>query len=233
MITIRPAEQRGHFNHGWLDTYHSFSFSSYYDPEHMGFRSLRVINDDTIEAESGFGTHGHRDMEIITYMLEGELAHRDSTGGGGSLIPGDVQHMTAGRGVSHSEYNESKERTRLLQIWIVPEKNGLQPSYAQTHFTEEKRLNQLRLIAAPNSEDGALSIHQDVKVYAGILEPGKKVEHKVAAGRHAWVQVANGLLAINGKTLKKGDGASLSDEDSLEFAAQGEGRAEFIFFDLA
>ena len=233
MITIRRAQERGHFDHGWLDTYHTFSFADYFDPEFMGFRSLRVINDDTVAGQQGFGTHGHADMEIISYVVSGELTHKDSTGAGGVLYPGDVQHMTAGTGVRHSEFNDSNSPTRFLQIWILPEKRGLTPSYEQTYFKEEERTNALRLIAAKDQQDGALKINQDVKLYASLLEPGRSVSFDVAKGRYGWIQVANGSLTVNGKELKKGDGAAISEESKLEITSTGDATAEFLLFDLA
>ena len=233
MITIRRAQERGHFDHGWLDTYHTFSFADYYDPEFMGFRSLRVINDDTVAGQQGVGIHGHADMEIISYVVSGELTHKDSTGAGGVLYPGDVQHMTAGTGVRHSEFNDSNSPTRFLQIWILPEKRGLTPSYEQTYFKEEERTNALRLIAAKDQQDGALKINQDVKLYASLLEPGKSVSVDVAKGRYGWIQVANGSLTVNGKELKKGDGAAIAEESELEITSAGDAAAEFLLFDLA
>lgn len=233
MITIRRAQERGHFDHGWLDTYHTFSFADYFDPEFMGFRSLRVINDDTVAGQQGFGTHGHADMEIISYVVSGELTHKDSTGAGGVLYPGDVQHMTAGTGVRHSEFNDSNSPTRFLQIWILPEKRGLTPSYEQTYFKEEERTNALRLIAAKDQQDGALKINQDVKLYASLLEPGKSVSFDVAKGRYGWIQVANGSLTVNGKELKKGDGAAIAEESKIEIISTGDATAEFLLFDLA
>jgi quercetin 2,3-dioxygenase len=233
MITIRKADERGHFNHGWLDTYHTFSFGSYHDPESMGFRSLRVINDDIIAGQEGFGTHGHADMEIITYVLDGELAHKDSTGGGGVLYPGDVQHMTAGSGVRHSEFNNSKSPSRLLQIWIIPEKRGLEPSYEQTYYPEEERTNRLRLVAAGDPKDGALKVHQDIKLFATLLDPGKGVSYELDKKRYAWIQVAKGSLTVNGQTLRTGDGAAISNESKLEIQGAGAEKAEFLLFDLA
>src|SRR3569832_1056931 len=194
MITIRKAEERGHFDHGWLNTYHTFSFASYHDPEHMGFRSLRVINDDTVAGQQGFGTHGHADMEIISYVLDGELAHKDTIGQGGILIPGDVQHMSAGSGVRHSEFNNSKSATRFIQIWIIPEKRGLEPGYEQTYFPEEERTNTLRLIAARDPKNGALKINQDVSLFASLLESGKSVSYDLDQNRYGWIQVAKGSV---------------------------------------
>jgi quercetin 2,3-dioxygenase len=233
MITLRQAQARGHFNHGWLDTWHSFSFADYHDPANMGFRDLRVINDDRIAAGMGFGTHGHRDMEIVTYVLEGELAHRDSTGGGSVLRPGDVQRMSAGTGVRHSEFNGSKEKpVHLLQIWILPAEQGIDPSYEEKHFDEAARANRLALVASPDAREGSLIIHQDVAVYASILDPGKKLEANLAPDRHGWLQVARGSLTLNGKALGEGDGASISEEPQLRIEGTGAGPAEFLFFDL-
>jgi redox-sensitive bicupin YhaK (pirin superfamily) len=235
MITLRPARERGHANLGWLDTWHTFSFDTYRDRNHMGFRALRVINDDVVQARSGFGTHGHRDMEIITYVLEGELTHKDSSGGGGVLRPGDVQYMNAGTGIQHSEYNHADERVRLLQIWLIPERRGLTPGYWQTNFSEAQRRNQLRLIAARADDaqhDGALTIDQHSRVYASILDAGKTVSHDLPEGRHAWVQVARGSVTLNGQRLNEGDGAAVSKEARLEIVG-GEDGGEFLLFDLA
>jgi len=234
MITVRPAQARGHFNHGWLDTWHSFSFADYHDPAHMGFRDLRVINDDRIAAGMGFGTHGHRDMEIVTYVLEGELAHRDSTGGGSVLRPGDVQRMSAGTGVRHSEFNGSKEKpAHILQIWLLPAEQGLVPSYEEKHFSEAERLNRLRLLASPGAREGSLAIHQDAAVYASLLEPGNKVEATLLADRHGWLQVARGSVMLNGVALGEGDGAAISGESRLDIEGTGGARAEFLLFDLS
>jgi quercetin 2,3-dioxygenase len=233
MITIRKAEERGHFDHGWLNTYHTFSFASYYDPEQMGFRSLRVINDDTVAGQQGFGTHGHADMEIISYVLDGELAHKDTIGKGGTLIPGDVQHMSAGSGVRHSEFNDSKSPTRFIQIWIIPEKRGIMPGYEQTYFPEEERTNNLRLIAARDPKDGALKINQDVSLYASLLESGKTVSYDLDQNRYGWIQVAKGSITLNGKELKAGDGAAIEKESKLDIAGTSTERAEFLLFDLA
>lgn len=232
MITIRPSYERGHANHGWLDTYHTFSFASYFDPENMGFRALRVINDDRVAARMGFGSHPHRDMEIITYMLDGELTHKDSIGEGGVLRAGDVQHMSAGTGVVHSEFNRSDKELHLLQIWILPEKEGLKPVYDQKNFPAEEKLNALRLIAAGDAKDGALKIHQDVNLYASLLEEGKSVTHTLRPGRHAWVQVAKGFVTVNGNELRPGDGAAISEESTLTFVGTSGDAAEFLLFDL-
>jgi redox-sensitive bicupin YhaK (pirin superfamily) len=236
MITVRPARERGHNNLGWLDTWHSFSFDTYYDPNHMGFRALRVINDDVVEAQSGFGTHGHRDMEIITYMLEGEVTHKDSSGGGGVLRPGDVQYMNAGTGIQHSEYNRSNERVRLLQIWLLPERRGLTPGYWQKNFSVAERRNQLRLIAARSDDaarNGALAIDQHTRVYASILDQGNQLNYELASGRHAWLQLARGSVTLNGQSLTEGDGAAVSGETELKITAGADGEAEFLLFDLA
>jgi len=217
MITVRPAAERGHFNHGWLDTYHTFSFSDYHDARHMGFRALRVINDDRVAAGEGFSPHSHRDMEIITYMVDGQLEHRDNMGNGAVLKPGDVQHMTAGTGVVHSEFNHSQETPlRLLQIWIFPEKKGLVPGYQDRHFDPRERVDRLRLVASTDGRDGSLIINQDVDLYDAALTHGTEVQHSLGAGRHAWLQVVNGELALNGEALKAGDGVAISDETALK-----------------
>jgi redox-sensitive bicupin YhaK (pirin superfamily) len=229
MITIRKAEARGHFDHGWLDTYHTFSFADYYDPDFMGFRALRVINDDRVAAGRGFGTHGHRDMEIVTYVIEGALAHRDSMGSGSIIHPGEVQRMSAGTGVMHSEMNASlEEAVRLLQIWILPERRGITPGYEQKQFSEEERRGKLRLVAAHDAREGAVKIHQDVSLYASLLN-GESLTHEFAPNRHGWLQVARGKVEINGQQLKQGDGAAISDERSVTI---GGSDAEILFFDL-
>ena len=230
MITIRKADERGHFDHGWLDTYHTFSFADYYDPKNMGFRSLRVINDDRVEPGRGFGTHGHRDMEIITYVLEGELAHRDSMGSNGIIKPGEVQRMSAGTGVRHSEMNGSHDKpVHLLQIWILPEREGITPSYEQKAFSAEERSGKLRLVASRGGDDGSVTIHQDVKLYATLLDGGAAVTHSFADGRHGWVHVARGEATLNGQPLHAGDGAAISDERSITLTGDG---AEVLLFDL-
>lgn len=231
MISVRPANQRGHFDHGWLDTYHTFSFADYYDPRNMGFRSLRVINEDRVAGGRGFGTHPHRDMEIITYVVEGALEHKDSMGNGSAITPGEVQRMSAGTGVAHSEYNSSKsDPVHLLQIWILPEQQGMTPSYEQKRFQPEERRGRLRLIGSRDAREGAVTIHQDVELYASLLEPGEKTAHPLAENRHAWVQVIRGEITLNGKALKAGDGAAVTAETSLEFVAVES--AEFLLFDL-
>lgn len=232
MIRVRKASERGHFNHGWLDTYHSFSFAGYFDEEHMGFRSLRVLNDDIVAPGRGFGTHGHSDMEIITYVLEGALEHKDSTGTGSVLHSGDVQRMTAGRGVQHSEFNPSEKKTlRLLQIWILPGQLGLTPSYEEKTFPSEEKRGGLRLIASPDAQDGSLTIHQDAGVYASILSGGESTDHTFASGRHGWIQMARGTIKLNGVELSHGDGAAVSDETDIRI--EGVDEAEFLLFDLA
>ncbi len=202
MIRIRPHNQRGHFNHGWLDTRHTFSFGAYHDPAHMGFRALRVINEDTVLPDQGFGTHGHANMEILTYVLEGSLAHRDSLGTIRTLGPGEVQRMTAGTGLTHSEFNSSLTLpVHFYQIWLLPRSNGLPPSYDQRHFPESKRLNLLRPIATPNATEGALTIAQNVYVYLATLERGRSVAHSLEPGRHAWLQVLRGAVDLNANAL--------------------------------
>ena len=231
-ITLRPTNERGHANHGWLDTHQTFSFADYYDPAHMGFRDLRVINDDVIKAAAGFPTHGHQDMEIITYMVRGALAHKDSTGSEGVIRRGDVQTMSAGTGVRHSEFNASRdEDARLLQIWIMPQTDGIKPAYAQTSIPENEKRNALRLVAAPNGESGALPIHQDSRIYASLLDKDATVTHELKKGRGAWLQVAEGMLDVNGTVMKSGDGAAIEDVDVISIKAQND--SEFLLFDLA
>jgi quercetin 2,3-dioxygenase len=232
MITIRKSEDRGHFDHGWLDTRHTFSFASYQDPEHMGWSELRVINEDRVQPGEGFGRHGHRDMEIISWVLEGELAHRDSTGGGGVLRPGEVQRMSAGTGVTHSEFNGSSEKPlHFLQIWILPDRPRYEPSYEQKAIPEASRRGRLALIASPDGADGSATIHQDARVYATLLGGDERVGHALAPGRRGWVQVARGRVAVNGRVLEPGDGAALTEEDAIELMAQG-APAEALVFDL-
>src|SRR5947209_5638532 len=207
MITIRPAGERGGGNHGWLKTQHTFSFSDYWDPKWMGFRSLRVINEDWVAPNTGFPTHPHRDMEIITYVLSGKLEHKDSLGTGSTIMPGDGQRMTAGSGIRHSEFNPStSDPVHLLQIWIVPEKGGLTPSYEQKSFPENEKSGRLRLIASPNASEGSVKINQDAKLYVSLLKPGHEVEHEFGAGRYGWLQVARGSVEVNGNALSQGDG---------------------------
>jgi redox-sensitive bicupin YhaK (pirin superfamily) len=232
MITIRPANERGGGDHGWLDTRHTFSFSDYYDPRHMGFRALRVINEDRVAPGRGFGTHGHRDMEILSYVVSGGLAHRDSTGNSEVLRPHEWQRMSAGTGVRHSEMNASKaEPVHFYQIWILPEAESLRPEYEQKLFAPEEKTGRLRLVASHDGREGSLKIHQDVSVYNAILKGGEGVEHRLAAGRHAWLQVVKGAVELNGTRLGAGDGAAVSRETALTITA-GED-AEVILFDLA
>ena len=232
MINIRRGNQRGGGDFGWLNTRHSFSFDTYYDPKHMGFRALRVINEDWVAPGQGFPTHPHRDMEIITYVLEGALEHKDSLGTGSVIRPGDGQRMSAGRGIRHSEANASDTETvHLLQIWIMPDRPGHEPSYQQKTFPESEKRGRLRLIAGPDGKDGSVTIHQDAKLYVSLLAPGQHVEHDLSKGRHAWLQVAKGAVELNGKKLEQGDGAAISDEPKL--AINGTEDAEILLFDLA
>ncbi|HEY6249191.1 MAG TPA: pirin family protein [Candidatus Angelobacter sp.] len=233
MIQIRPAQERGHANLGWLDTYHTFSFSDYYDPKFMGFRSLRVINEDWVKPGHGFPTHPHRDMEIITYVLEGELAHKDSMGTGSVIRPGEVQKMSAGTGIRHSEYNHSKtEPVHLLQIWIVPEKEGIKPMYEQKAIPAEEKQGKLRLLASPKSGNGAVTLYQNVTLYATELQSGQSVEYKMDEGRYAWLQVARGTISLNGKELRAGDGAAVAQEPNLQITGIAD-QSEVLLFDLA
>jgi redox-sensitive bicupin YhaK (pirin superfamily) len=232
MISVRKSSDRGEGRHGWLTTKHSFSFANYWDPEHMGFRSLRVINEDVVAPGKGFGAHQHDNMEIISIVMEGALAHRDSTGGEGVLRPGEVQRMSAGTGVVHSEFNASEsEPVHFFQIWILPERRGIAPGYEQKLFPLDERRGRLRLIAAPGGPEGALAIHQDARVYASGLAAGERVDHPLAANRGAWIQVARGEIEVNGQVLGEGDGAAVEDETALAITARSE--AEFLLFDLA
>ncbi len=232
MIRFRDRMARGHGRIGWLDSRHTFSFGDYRDPEHMGFRTLRVLNEDRVVPGSGFPTHGHRDMEIITYVLAGEVAHKDSLGNGATIRPGDVQRMTAGTGIAHSEFNPSDtEALHLLQIWIVPEQRGLEPSYEQKAFGPLATRNRLRLVAAPNGEGGAVTIHQDARLYVATLATGTTVEHTLEPGRGAWLQVARGIVALNDTEMREGDGAAIEAEPMLRITAETE--AEVLLFDLA
>jgi redox-sensitive bicupin YhaK (pirin superfamily) len=231
MIQIRKSSERGHARHGWLESYHTFSFANYYDPQFVGFRDLLVINEDRVQPGEGFGKHGHRDMEIISYVLEGELEHKDSMGTGSIIRPGDVQRMSAGRGVQHSEFNHSKESfVHFLQIWIKPSATGITPSYEERKFSAEEKKNRLRLVVSPRGDEGSLKIHQDARLYAALLESGASVEHTYAPGRHGWVQVARGEVELNGKSLRAGDGAAISDEKALRL--KGLSAAEVLVFDL-
>ncbi len=232
MITVRKAAERGHFDFGWLDTYHTFSFGDYYDPRFMGFRSLRVINEDRVQPAHGFPTHGHRDMEIITYVLRGGLAHKDSMGNGSVIRPGEVQRMSAGTGVRHSEHNHAQDEiVHLLQIWLMPDKTGSAPGYEQKFFAAEEKRAQLRLIASADGRAGSVTVQQDASIYAALLESGAEVRHELQTGRHAWVQVARGAIELNGQPLAQGDGAAVSDESSLTIT--GSQPAEILLFDLA
>lgn len=231
MIRIRKAAERGHFDRGWLDTYHTFSFDRYYDPDYMGFRSLRVINEDRVQPNHGFPTHSHRDMEIITYILEGELEHRDSMGNGSVIKPGDVQRMTAGMGVAHSEANPSlSNQVHLLQIWILPNQTGLEPSYEQKFFSDDQKRNRLCLVASAEGREGSVTVHQDVSLYACLLSQGGEVVYQPDLGRHIWLQVARGGVDMNEVVLDQGDGVAISDEDVLRI--RGRAPAEILLFDL-
>ncbi len=232
MITLRRAHDRGHANHGWLDSYHTFSFADYYDPREMGFGPLRVINEDRVQAGRGFGTHGHRDMEIITYVLDGALEHKDSLGTGSVIEPGDVQRMSAGTGVLHSEYNHSqRDLVHFLQIWIEPRQRGVQPGYEQKRFSVAQKQGRLRLVASPDGADGSVRIHQDAWVYASVLDGGDVVSYALPAGHKAYVHVARGAVELNGQPLAAGDGAKISGESELRF---GKGQqAELLLFDMA
>ena len=232
MITLRNADERFHTYVGWLDSRHTFSFGGHYDPAHMGFRALRVVNDDRVTPGAGFPTHGHRDMEIVSYVVEGALEHRDSMGNGSVIRPGDVQRMSAGTGVMHSEYNPQADAgTRFLQIWILPERRGEAPSYEQKHFPEAERRGRLRLVASRDGREGSVRVHQDVDLYATLLDAGQRAELDLAPGRHAWVQVVRGEVTLNGQALHEGDGAQVSEE--RELALEASGPAEVLVFDLA
>jgi redox-sensitive bicupin YhaK (pirin superfamily) len=232
MLTVRLSGDRGHFDHGWLDTRHTFSFAEYRDPRHMGFRALRVLNEDRVRPGAGFPTHGHRDMEILSYVLEGELAHRDSLGNGSVIVPGEVQRMTAGTGVTHSEANPSEvDPVHFLQIWILPERQGLAAGYEQRAFPEEERRGRLRLVASRDGAEGSLTVHQDVRVLAGSFSRGEAASHRLGKDRHAWVQVAHGQVRVNGQPLSAGDGAAISGEP--EIRVEGTAGGEVLVLDLA
>lgn len=231
MITLRPANERGHAQHGWLESYHTFSFADYSDPRYMGFRHLRVINEDRVAPGKGFPTHPHRDMEIISYVLDGALEHRDSLGTGSIIRPGDVQRMSAGTGVTHSEFNHShSELVHFLQIWILPERTGLPPSYEQHTFSDEEKRGKLRLVTSRDGRDGSVTIHQDVALYAALFNAGEQAIHQFVPGRHAWVQVARGAVTLNDLALTAGDGAAISDEVCL--VIHGREASEVLLFDL-
>jgi redox-sensitive bicupin YhaK (pirin superfamily) len=232
MIQIRKSTQRGHFDHGWLDTYHTFSFAGYQDPHHMGFRSLRVMNEDTVQPGEGFGTHPHRDMEIVTYVLEGALEHKDSMGNGEVLRPGEFQRMSAGTGITHSEFNPSEdELVHLYQIWLLPKQKGISPSYEQKRFAEEERHNRLRLVASPDAAQQSLRIHQDACIYLATLDANHAIHFELPSDRHAWLQVLRGAVTLNGLALDTSDGAAVSGEPALAVKATSD--AEIMLFDLA
>jgi redox-sensitive bicupin YhaK (pirin superfamily) len=232
MIAIRKSADRGHFNHGWLDTYHTFSFGDYYDPSHNSFRSLRVMNEDTVAPAMGFPMHGHRDMEIVTYVLSGAVQHQDSLGNGGVLRPGEFQHMTAGRGIRHSEFNPSTtEPVHLYQIWLLPREEGLPPRYEQTAFAAAGRENQWQLVASPGGESGSLAIEQDARILLATLGEGQRLAREIEPGRHAWLQVLRGKIELNGTSLSAGDGAAISNESNLAITSPQ--ASELMLFDLA
>lgn len=233
MITLRPSQARGSAYFGWLDSRHTFSFSNYYDPDHMGFADLRVINEDKVSPGQGFSTHGHRDMEIISYVLEGALEHKDSIGTGSVIHPGDVQRMSAGTGIMHSEYNASKtEPVHFLQIWILPEQKGVEPGYEQKNFTEAEKRGQLRLVGSRDGRDGSITIYQDVNLYAAALHESDEVNHTFADGRVAWLQVARGAVQLNDQTLTAGDGAAIANESVITLRGAASD-AEVLLFDMA
>lgn len=232
MIRIRHADARGYFDHGWLQTHHTFSFGDYYDPDHVQFRALRVMNEDRVRPGHGFGEHGHRDMEIVTYVLEGALEHKDSLGNGEVLRPGEFQRMTAGKGIRHSEFNPSKtESVHLYQIWLLPERQGLTPSYEQKTIDAKERENRFRVVASPTAREGSLLIHQDAEIHLATLANGAKVTQALKPGRHAWLQVLRGGVTLNGQDLEVGDGAAISEESSLTVTAREP--SEVMLFDLA
>jgi len=232
MIQIRKSNDRGRANHGWLDSRFSFSFAEYYDPKHVEFRTLRVMNDDHIAGGGGFPTHPHRDMEIVTYVLDGALAHKDSMGNGSTIRPGDVQYMSAGTGVAHSEFNASdKEPVHMYQIWMFPDRNGYKPTYDQKHFAAAEKQGKLRLVVSPDGREGSVKIRQDNELYATVLASGEAVKHTLKPERHAYVQVARGSVTLNGKELETGDGAAISGEKAVELVGRKD--AEVLLFDLA
>ena len=232
MITVRKSNERGHAEHGWLDSFHTFSFADYYDPAHMGFRALRVINEDRVAGGQGFGKHPHRDMEIISYVLEGGLEHKDSMGTGAVIRPDDVQRMSAGTGVIHSEFNASpREPVHFLQIWLMPNRRGIAPSYEQKTFRRQDKAGRLRLVASPDGADGSVTIHTDATMFAGVFDAGQTAEHSLAAGRHAWVHVARGRARVNGTDVTAGDAVALSQERTVRI--EGIDAGELLVFDLA
>ncbi|MBP6218384.1 MAG: pirin family protein [Oligoflexales bacterium] len=232
MITIRKSEDRGHFDHDWLKTYHTFSFSAYRDEAYMGFRTLRVINEDIVLPKQGFGRHSHQDMEIITYPISGELTHQDSMGNGSTVSSGEIQYMSAGTGVKHSEFNHSDKELHLLQIWILPDRRGYTPSYHQQKISEDEKKNRLHLMVSSTGESGSISIHQDVKIFASTLEPEMKIDYKPEQARHIWLQIIRGSLIVNSFSLEAGDGAAVSDESHLDMLG-GKSGVEFLLFDLS
>ena len=232
MNTIRRADERGYADHGWLRTYHTFSFANYYDPAYMGFRSLRVINEDRVQQGMGFPTHPHKDMEIISYVISGALEHEDSVRNGSVILPGDVQRMSAGTGITHSEFNHSsKDPVHFLQIWLDPSVNGITPSYEQKNFPVADKKGVLRLIASSNGEDGSVTIHQDARVYASFLDSGDRINYAISSERHIWVQLISGIVQINGDTLSSGDGIAISNEHQIDITCKE--ATEFLLFDLA
>ncbi|MDJ1182566.1 pirin family protein [Roseofilum casamattae] len=231
-ITVRKAAERGHAHHGWLNSYHTFSFASYYDPNYQGFRHLRVINEDRITGGSGFGTHSHRDMEIISYVIEGALEHKDSMGNVAVISPGEVQIMSAGEGVTHSEYNHSQtDLAHFLQIWILPDRKNLTPGYQQQYFAPEAKQDRLKLLVSPDGQEGSVIVHQNMRLYGSVLEAGKSVTHNLESDRYGWLQVVRGSLSVNGIELETSDGAAISGVETLELESQTS--AEFLLFDLA
>ncbi|MEM9120298.1 MAG: pirin family protein [Cyanobacteria bacterium P01_F01_bin.56] len=233
MITLRPGSDRGNANFGWLDSRHTFSFGNYYDPAHMGFGTLRVINEDKVTPGQGFSTHGHRDMEIISYVLDGSLAHKDNIGNGSVIRPGDVQRMSAGTGIMHSEYNASEtDPVHFLQIWVLPEAKGIDPGYEQTYFAPADKQNQLRLVGSRDGREGSVTIHQDLNLYATVLQPQASVSHRLEAHRLVWVHVAKGAIQLSGHDLTAGDGAAIADETTLTLTGVSED-AEVLLFDMA
>jgi quercetin 2,3-dioxygenase len=231
MINIRRNNDRGHNNYGWLDTHYTFSFNNYYDPNYMGFRDLRVINEDFIEPNRGFPTHGHENMEIISYVVSGELSHKDSMGNGETIFPHEIQRMSAGTGITHSEYSSPTEKTHLLQIWLLPEKNGTIPSYEQKLISADEKRGKLKLIASRNADGDSITVYQDVSMYASILNKNEEVSHEIAADRHAWIQVVKGNLEVNSEILNTGDGGAISNETVLKINALDD-ETEFLLFDL-
>ena len=232
MITLRPAAERGHAQFGWLDSRHTFSFGEYHDPTHMGFGSLRVINEDRVQPAQGFGTHPHRDMEIISYVLEGALEHKDSLGTGSVIRPGDVQRMSAGTGILHSEFNHSKlDPVHFLQIWLIPQQAGIKPGYEQKRFETADKKGHLRLVASPDGREGSVTVHLDANVYASVLDMGASLSHTLGSGRKAWMQVVRGSVELNGQGLAAGDGAAIRDEGRLSLTSKADG-TEFLLFDM-